>query len=91
MKKYILYVLPILVAALSLSPKVDAQQYKLRQVTNMMSMKTESTIYVKGMRKRTESTGMMGMAAPPVTIEQCDLQRTIKINDKKKLYFIEPL
>ena len=90
MKKYILYVLPILVAALSLSPKVDAQQYKLRQVTNMMSMKTESTIYVKGMRKRTESTGMMGMAAPPVTIEQCDLQRTIKINDKKKLYFIEP-
>jgi len=25
-----------------------------------------------------------------VTIEQCDLQRTIKINDKKKLYFIEP-
>ncbi len=90
MKKYILYVLPILVAALSLSPKVDAQQYKLRQVTNMMSMKTESTIYVKGMRKRTESAGMMGMAAPPVTIEQCDLQRTIKINDKKKLYFIEP-
>jgi hypothetical protein len=42
------------------------------------------------MRKRTEAGSMMGMPAPPVTIEQCDLQRTIKLNDKKKLYFIEP-
>lgn len=55
-----------------------------------MGMKTESTIYVKGMRKRTEPGSMMGMPAAPITIEQCDLQRTIKINDKKKLYFIEP-
>jgi hypothetical protein len=54
-----------------------------------MGMKTESTVYVKGMRKRTESTALMGMPAPPVIIEQCDLQRTIKLNDKKKLYFIE--
>lgn len=68
----------------------NAQQYKLRQVNNMMEMKMESTIYVKGMRKRTESAGMMGMPAPPITIEQCDLQRTIKINIKKKLYYIEP-
>jgi hypothetical protein len=66
------------------------QQYKLKQSTGMMGMNSSSTIYVKGMRKRTESSGMMGMPAPPVTIEQCDLQRTIKINDKKKLYFIEP-
>jgi hypothetical protein len=55
-----------------------------------MGMKMESTIYVKGMRKRTEPGSMMGMPASPITIEQCDLQRTIKINDKKKLYFIEP-
>jgi hypothetical protein len=52
-------------------------------------MNMESTIYVKGLRKRTESAGMMGMPQP-VLIEQCDLQRTIKLNDKKKLYFIEP-
>lgn len=56
-----------------------------------MGMKMESTIYLKGMRKRTELGSMMaGMPASPITIEQCDLQRTIKINDKKKLYFIEP-
>ncbi|MBC7872804.1 MAG: hypothetical protein H7Y01_02350 [Ferruginibacter sp.] len=41
------------------------------------------------MRKRTESAGMMGMSVPTI-LEQCDLQRTIKINDKKKLYYIEP-
>lgn len=68
----------------------SAQQYKLRQVNNMMGMKSESTVYVKGMRKRTEAGSIMGMPTPPTTIQQCDLQRTIKINDKKKLYYIEP-
>ena len=90
MKKSLLFFTAILIAVLSISNKAVAQQYKLKQSTSMMGMKTESTIYVKGMRKRTESTAMMGMPAPPTTIEQCDLQRTIKINDKKKLYFIEP-
>lgn len=70
--------------------KVNAQQYKLRQTTNMMGMKSESTIYVKGMRKRTEGGGFMGQPNNLVTIEQCDRQRTITLNDKKKLYYIEP-
>jgi hypothetical protein len=70
--------------------QASAQQYKLKQTTSIMGMKSETTIYVKGMRKRTEPGAMLGMPAQPVTIEQCDLQRTIKINDKKKLYFIEP-
>jgi hypothetical protein len=55
-----------------------------------MGMKAESTIYVKGMRKRTEGGGYTGQINNIVTIEQCDLQRTIKLNDKKKLYCIEP-
>lgn len=79
----------LLVALLFFHRDSDAQQYKLRQSTSISGMNMESTIYVKGMRKRTETGGMMGMPAPPVTIEQCDLQRTIKLNDKKKLYFIE--
>lgn len=71
--------------------KVSAQQqYKLRQSTSMMGMKSESTIYVKGMRKRTEGGGYAGMQNNLVTIEQCDKQRTITLNDKKKLYFIQP-
>ena len=90
MKRSLFFFTAFLIAVLSINKTANAQQYKLKQSTSMMGMKTESTIYVKGMRKRTESAGIMGMAAPPITIEQCDLQRTIKINDKKKLYFIEP-
>jgi hypothetical protein len=90
MRKSISFFAAILIVVLSAGNEAHAQQYKIRQQNNMMSMKTENTIYVKGMRKRTEPGSMMGMPAQPVTIEQCDLQRTIKINDKKKLYFIEP-
>lgn len=66
-----------------------AQQYKLKQSTSLMGLKAESTIYVKGLRKRTESGSMMGIPVNP-TIEQCDLQRTITLNLNKKLFFIEP-
>lgn len=52
-------------------------------------MKMEFTVYVKGMRKRTAGGAMMGMPFSITTIEQCDLKRTIKLNDKKKLYLIE--
>jgi len=90
MKKNLIVLAIVAIVFLFQQNKAEAQQYKLRQVTNMMGMKMESTIYVKGMRKRTEPGSMMGMPASPITIEQCDLQRTIKINDKKKLYYIEP-
>lgn len=69
---------------------VSAQNYKLKQKTTMGGQSFESTVYVKNPRKRTESGGFMGMGADVATIEQCDLKRTIKVNDKKKLYFIEP-
>src|SRR5688500_692755 len=90
MKKFLLLSAISLVAVLTISHSVEAQQYKLRQVTSMMGMKSESTIYVKGMRKRTEGGSMMGMPNNVVTIEQCDLQRNVKLNDQKKLYYIEP-
>ena len=79
-----------LLAVVLLPNQTAAQQYKLKQVTNMMGMKSESTIYVKGMRKRTEGGGFSGMLNNLVTIEQCDLQRTVTINDRKKLYYIDP-
>ncbi len=75
----------------SLLIPAEAQQYKIKQKTGVMGMNSETTIYVKGKRKRTEPGAMMpGMPKSPTVIEQCDLQRYIKINDKKKLYFIEP-
>ncbi len=89
MRKSLNLLLSTVVIIIAAGTKAEAQQYKLRQTNSMMGMKSESTIYVKGMRKRTEPGSMMGMPPQPVTIEQCDLQRTIKINDKKKLYYIE--
>ena len=87
MKKYFYWLLILLFPSIS-SLELNAQEYKIRQSTSVMGMKMESTVYVKGMRKRTESGAIMGMSQP-ITIEQCDLQRTIKINDKKKLYYID--
>jgi len=90
MRKLLFFYALVPVAMLYMADPVKAQEYKLRQSNSMMGMKSESTVYVKGMRKRTETGPMMtGMPATPVTIEQCDLQRTVKLNDKKKLYFIE--
>ena len=90
MKRLIIFFVVVIFFGVNSNNKLNAQQYKLRQSTSMMGIKTESTIYVKGMRKRTEPGSMMGMPLQLITIEQCDLQRTIKINDKKKLYFIAP-
>ena len=90
MKKIFLYLAAAFAAILFVNPPASAQQYKLRQSTSLMGMKSESTVFVKGMRKRTEAGGMMGIGADLVTIQQCDLKRTVKLNDKKKLYFLEP-
>lgn len=76
------------IAVMLLASITKGQQYKLRQVTTTSGMKTESTVYVKKSRKRTESSGYNGMRVP-VSVEQCDSQRTIYINDKKKLYYID--
>ena len=90
MKKVLVVLAASILGIMCLPQTSKSQQYKLKQSTNMMNMKMETTIYVKGMRKRTEGGEMMGMGEKIVTIEQCDLKRYIKINDKKKLYFIQP-
>lgn len=65
------------------------QNYKIKQTMSMSGQQISSTVYVKGSRKRSESGGMMGMGADVATIEQCDLGRTVQVNDKKKTYFIQ--
>jgi hypothetical protein len=67
-----------------------AQNYKIRQTVSMSGQKSESTVYVRGSRKRTEYSGFMAMGNDVANIEQCDLKRNVKISDKKKSYFIEP-
>jgi hypothetical protein len=54
----------IIFFVLTATNSLQAQQYKLRQATTMAGMKSESTIYIKGMRKRTEGGGYMGILSP---------------------------
>lgn len=90
MKKNIYLALSVSVGLLLSAFNSSSQQYKIHQVKTIMGMKVESTVFVKGMRKRTEGAAMMGIGANLVEIQQCDLRRTIKLNDKKKVFFIEP-
>lgn len=62
--------------------------YKIHQMMTMAGDKSESTIYVRGTRKRTQRSTQ---GIDVTEIEQCDLKRNIKVNDKKKLYLIESL
>ncbi len=76
---------------IGISGAVQAQQnYKIRQTMSMNGQKSESTIYVKNSRKRTEGGGFMGIGGDVADVEQCDLKRDLKISDKKKMYAIEP-
>lgn len=86
MKKFTFLLAVVLLYGL---PRGAAQEYKLRQVMEMQNAKMETTIYVKGKRQRVESV-LPGMGVTIAVIEQCDLKRTIKLNDKRKLYYIEP-
>ena len=69
---------------------VFAQNYKIKQSISMNGQNMSSTVFVKGSRKRTESSGMMGMGGDVASIEQCDLKRTIQVSDKKMQYSVEP-
>jgi hypothetical protein len=67
---------------------------KLRQRVSMGGQTFETTRMIKGARQRTEQKsaagGAMDFMSQVASIEQCDLRRTIQINDSKKLYFINP-
>src|SRR6478672_2820771 len=68
--------------------------YKITQSVSMPGMQGQSmtnTTWVRGPRKRTQSGGMMGMGGDVANIEQCDLRQNVQLNDKKKLYHIDPM
>src|SRR3954464_277578 len=69
---------------------ISAQNYKIKQTSTINGQEMTNTTYVRGPRKRTESGGIMGMGGDVANIEQCDLKQNLKVNDKKRLYTIEP-
>ena len=88
--KVTLFAMLFVVVLLTTVGSVTAQNYKIKQTVSMEGQKMTNTTYVKGSRKRTESSGMMGMGADVADIEQCDLKQNVKVNDKKKLYTVSP-
>src|SRR5438045_1273174 len=54
----------------------------------------QSTTMIKGLRERSETSvpGMpAGMGGGMVTITECDLKRTIQVNDRARIYMITPM
>lgn len=64
--------------------------FKITIKTNMAGQDMQSTTMIKGLRERSEmSVGGMNMGM--VSITQCDLKRTIQINDRARKYTITPM
>jgi outer membrane lipoprotein SlyB len=59
---------------------------KIRQRIGMGDGGAETVLYIKGPRMRNEMGGGLGIT----TIVQCDLKRTLTINEKTKTYMISP-
>jgi hypothetical protein len=73
-----------LTLALLCSASVALADIKITTKSTAGGQTFTSTTYIKGARQRTEGMGYK-------TIYQCDLKRTIQINDKTRTYVITPL
>lgn len=83
----VLYAAAAAFTANSQTPKktAPASDVKIRQrMASGNSPGIETVLYIKGQRMRNEMTGSMGMT----TILQCDLKRTLTINEKTKSYLV---
>ncbi|MFI5087701.1 MAG: hypothetical protein ACHP7I_04850 [Terriglobales bacterium] len=71
----------------SLSAAADT---KIKTRNTMMGHSTESTVYIKGARERSEAASM-GMGPGLVTLTQCDQKRIITINPQANTCMVMPL
>lgn len=70
--------------------------FKITFKQNMGGQEMQSTTMIKGARERSETSmnvpGMpAGMNMSQVNITQCDMKRTIQINDRARKYMITPM
>jgi hypothetical protein len=73
-----------LTIALLCSASIVLADVKITTKSTAGGQSITSTTYIKGARQRTEGMGY-------TSIYQCDLKRTIQINDKTRTYLITPL
>src|SRR5437764_7803508 len=64
--------------------------FKITIKTNVAGQDMQSTTMIKGLRERSEMS-MGGMTMGMVSVTQCDLKRTIQINDRARKYTITPM
>lgn len=86
-RKRVMYIFALilsLVAATSASADI-----KMKTKNTSAGSTTEGTIYIKGARQR--SSQSFGAGFEMVTITQCDLKRTVQINDKARTYMVTPM
>lgn len=89
----IIYSFVVMLAVFCSSAFADV---RVKQKVTTSGQSIESTRSIKGSRERTEQK--IEMADPQAaafipqiaTITQCDLKRTVKLNDLKQLYLVEP-
>jgi hypothetical protein len=66
--------------------------FKITIRNTISGQSSQSTTMIKGLRERSEtSMAMGGMNIGSVNLTQCDLRRTIQINDRSKKYLITPM
>jgi hypothetical protein len=72
-------------------PQADLKiTYKVSMSAGATAMPaSESTSMIKGVRERTEDH--RGYGGDSVSIRQCDLRRTLQLNDKTRKYIITPM
>ncbi|HEU4766198.1 MAG TPA: hypothetical protein VFS77_02460 [Pyrinomonadaceae bacterium] len=100
MNRALLQLITVIVAVIAGASVVTNSQTPNKPTTNDVKIRqrmstgggggssagVESLLYIKGQRMRSEMPGNMGFT----TIVQCDLKRTITINENTKTYMITP-
>src|SRR6266849_5529444 len=91
----IAFAISLATAISSAQHKPDTDQpirgdFKITIKTNMAGQDMQSTTMIKGLRERSEMS-MGGMNMGMVSVTQCDLKRTIQINDSARKYIITPM
>lgn len=66
-----------------------ATDFKISEKTTQGGQTFQSTTYIKGARQRNEMA--TGYGSGMVSVMQCDLKRTIQINDSARKYMITPM
>ena len=94
MKRFPISLMTIVsLAIFTMSASADV---KIRQKISTGGQSFETTRSIKGKRERTEQK--MEIADPSMadympqiaTVTQCDLRRTVRLNDRRQLYMVEP-